>query len=354
MKRKNNLTIKIGKQKIGAGFPVFIVAEISGNHNGSFKRAKDLVKAACESGADAIKLQTYTPDTLTIDSTKKYFQVKTNPAWKGKILYELYKEAYTPWNWQPELKKIAESYRIPLFSTPFDKSAVDFLEKLKIPVYKIASFETGDIELLKKVASTKKPVIISRGITSFKELALAISTLKENGSSSIAILHCISSYPARPEEMNLSTIPAIRKRFNVVTGISDHSLGISAAIASVVLGASIIEKHFTLKRSDGGPDAAFSLEPHEFKNLIKSVRETEKAIGTPQFTIGKEESKNIIFRRSLFITKNIKIGQEFTRENVRCIRPGYGLSCKYLPKVLNKKAAKNIEKGTPLSWKLIS
>jgi len=354
MAKIHSKTINIGSRQVGAGQPVFVVAEISGNHNQSFKRAKELVKNACESGADAVKLQTYTPDTLTINCSKKWFQVKVNPAWKGKTLYELYKEAYTPWKWQPELKKIAESYGIPLFSTPFDESAVDFLEKLKVPAYKIASFETGDIELLKKVARTKKPVIISRGITSFKELGLAISILRKNGTSSLAVLHCISSYPARTEEMNLSTIPVIREKFNVVTGLSDHSLGISAAIASVVLGASIVEKHFTLRRSDGGPDAAFSLEPQEFKELVKTVREAEKAIGSPQFNVGKIEAKNIVFRRSLFVVKNIKKGQKFTRENIRCIRPGYGLACKYLPKILNKKSTKIVEKGTPLNWKLIS
>lgn len=346
--------IKIGKRKIGEGQPVFIVAEISGNHNQNFKRAKELVKSACQCGADAIKLQTYTPDTLTIDSSEKWFQVRVNPAWKDKTLYELYKEAYTPWEWQPKLKKIANNYGIPLFSTPFDETAVEFLEKMGVPAYKIASFEITDIELLKKVAQTKKPVIISRGMSSLEELKFAVSVLRKNGASQIAVLHCVSSYPADPEEMNLTTIADIKKKLNVVSGLSDHTLTISVAVASAALGASIIEKHFTLKRSDGGPDAGFSLEPEEFKELVKSVREAEKAVGKTQYRSGGKEKENIIFRKSLFIVRDIKRGEEFTRENVRCIRPGYGLAPKFLPKIIGKKSKKIIKRGTPLAWKLVN
>ncbi len=345
--------IKINNKKIGDGNPCFIVAEISGNHNQSFERAKKLVEEACKIGVDAVKIQTYTPDTLTIDSSKNWFQVKINPAWKGKTLYELYKEAYTPWEWQPELKKMAESYGVPLFSTAYDDTSIDFLEKMGVSAYKIASFELIDLELLKKVASTKKPVILSRGVASLEEIELALSTLRENGASEIAVLHCVSSYPAKPEEMNLATIPDMKKRFNVVAGLSDHSLGISVAVASVALGASIIEKHFTLGRADGGVDAAFSLELEELKELIKSVRDVEKAIGKASYRIGKKEAENIIFRRSLFVIKDIKAGEEFNRENVRCIRPGYGVAPKFLPEILGKKAIKDIEKGTPLNWDLI-
>lgn len=353
MDKKKISNFKIGNIEIGQGHPVFVLAEMSGNHNQSFERAKELVKAACEAGVDAIKLQTYTADTLTIDCSKDWFQVKVNPAWEGRTLYGLYQEAYTPWEWQPELKKLAESYGVLLFSTAYDETAVDFLEEMDVPAYKVASFEITDLELLKKIASTKKPVIISRGMASLEELDLAISTLRENGASEIAILHCVSSYPAIPEEMNLATIPDIKERFGTVVGLSDHTLGISAAVASVALGASIIEKHFTLRRSDGGPDAGFSLEPKELKELVKSVREVEKAIGKVQYGSGKKESENVVFRRSLFVIKDIRVGEEFNRENVRCIRPGYGLAPRLLPEILGKKATKDIERGTPLSEDLI-
>lgn len=347
MTKKNSLIFKIGNREIGIGKPVFIIAEISANHNQSFERAKELVKTACQCGVDAIKLQTYTPDTLTINCSNKWFQVKVNPAWKGRTLYQLYKETYTPWYWQPELKKIAESYGVILFSTPYDGTAVDFLEKMNVPVYKIASFEIGDMELLKKVAKTKKPVIISRGMASFKELKSAISILKKNGASKIAVLHCVSSYPAKPEEMNLATISDIKKRFRVVTGLSDHTPGTIAAITSVALGASVIEKHFTLKRSQGGPDAAFSLEPAEMKQLVQNIREAEKAIGKVQYKLGKRESDNLVFRRSLFVVEDIKKGEKFTRKNIRCIRPGYGLAPKFLSLVLGKKSKENIKRGAP-------
>lgn len=345
---------KIGNKKIGPGRPVFIVAEVSGNHNQSFERAKELVTTACQCGIDAVKLQTSDPDSLTINSQDKWFQVKVNDAWRGKTLYELYEEVCMPWEWQPELKRIADSYKIPLFSSPFSEEAVDFLEKMNVPAYKIASFEIVDIELLRKVASKRKPVILSRGMATLDEIKLAVSTLRKYGAPGVAVLHCVSSYPAQPDEMNLVTIPDIQKRFGVVVGLSDHTLGISVAIASVALGASIIEKHFTLHRADGGPDAAFSLEPEELKKLIVSVREVEKAIGKVQYGSGKKESENIIFRRSLFVVKDIKAGEKFTRENVKCIRPGYGLAPKFLPKVLGNIASANIKRGTPLAWKLIA
>lgn len=342
-----------GKRKIGPGEPCFIIAEMSGNHNHDFERAKKIIDAAVESGVDAIKLQTYTPDTMTIDCDSDYFQVKVNDAWAGNTLYKLYEMAHTPWEWQAQLKKYAEDKGVLLFSTPFDETAVDFLEDLKVSLYKVASFETGDLELLKKIGSTKKPVIISRGMTSEKALGLAIKTLKKSGAPQVAVLHCVSSYPAKPEQMNLATVEDIAKRFGVVSGLSDHSLGITAAIASVALGASVIEKHFTLKRSEGGPDAAFSLEPHEMKELVKSVREVEAAIGKPNYNVGKKEAENLVFRRSIFVVKDIKKGEKFTRENIRVIRPGYGLEPKELSKVLNKKAKKDIKRGEPMSWNLI-
>ena len=346
--------MKIGNKEIGSGHPVFIVAELSGNHQGSLEKAKEIVKAACEAGADAIKTQTYTPDDLTIDCSKELFQVKVNPAWQGRTLYGLYQEAHTPYEWQPELKKVAESYGIPLFSSVFDEKAVDFWEKMGAPAYKVASFEIGDLELLKKIANTKKPVIMSRGMALIEEIELALKTFRENGAPEVAILHCVSSYPARPEEMNLATIPDIKERFGVVTGLSDHTLGTDAAIASVPLGASIIEKHFTANRADGGVDAGFSLEPQEFKELVRAVRIVEKSIGKVQYGSGVREAENIVFRRSLFVVKDVKAGQEFTRENIRSIRPGYGLAPKLLPEILGKKAVKDIERGTPLTEDLIA
>jgi len=346
--------IKIGKKIIGEGQPVFIVAELSGNHNQNIDRAYKLIDEAANAKVDAVKLQTYTPDTMTIDSNEKYFQVNVNDAWKGQTLYQLYKTAYTPWKWQSKLKKYAEKKGLILFSTPFDKTAVDFLESMEVLAYKVASFEIGDIELLKKIGKTKKPVIISRGMATKEEISLALNTLREYGSRQIAVLHCVSSYPVKLEEMNLATIPNLAKNFKVVVGLSDHSLGIIAAVTSVALGAKIIEKHLTLKRSDGGPDAAFSLEPQELEQLVKSVRDAEKVIGKVQYGTGKKESASMIFRRSLFAVQNIKAGEKFTLKNVRCIRPGFGLAPKELPKILDKKAKTNIKRGTPLSWDLIS
>lgn len=342
-----------GKRKIGPGQPCFIIAEMSGNHNHDFNRALKIIDAAAAAGVDAIKLQTYTADTITIDSDKDYFQVKVNDAWAGNTLYQLYEMAHTPWDWQPKLKEYAENKGVVLFSTPFDDTAVDFLEKMGVVMYKVASFESGDLELLKKIGSTKKPVIMSRGMTSIEGLELAIKTLKDAGAPEVAVLHCISSYPATPDQMNLATIPDIYSRFGVVSGLSDHTLGITAAISSVALGASVIEKHFTLKRSEGGPDAAFSLEPQEMKELVKSVREAEAAIGKPNYEVDKKESENFVFRRSIFVIKDIKKGEKFTRENVRVIRPGYGLEPKELPNILGKKATKDIERGMPLKLDLI-
>lgn len=344
------MKFKIADKEIGDS--VFIIAEISANHNQSFEKAKELVEKACDCGVDAIKLQTYTPDTLTIDCEKEPFQVKVNDDWKDKTLYQLYSEAYTPWEWQPELKKIANDRGVILFSTPFDVTAVDFLEKMDVPCYKVSSFEIGDLELLKKIAKTHKPVILSRGLASIEEIELAVSTLRENGTEDIAVLHCISSYPAKLDQMNLATIKDIKERFKVLSGLSDHSLGNKAALTAIALGASIIEKHLTLKRGEG-VDASFSLEPEEFKELVDSIRETEKAIGQVNYNPGEKEKENLVFKRSLFVVKDIKQGEQFNSENVRCIRPGNGLACKHLPGVIGKKAVKDIEKGTPLSLDLI-
>ncbi len=342
-----------GKRKIGPGQPVFIVAEMSGNHNQSFTRAKKIIDAAAQAGVDAVKLQTYTADTLTIDSDKKYFQVRTKNSWSGETLYSLYQKAYTPWAWQPKLKKYAEKKGLFLFSTPFDETAVDWLEKMNMQLYKVSSFEIIDIPLLERIGKTKKPVIISRGAATAPEIQLAIKTLKASGAPHIAVLHCVSSYPAIPEEMNLATIPDIAKRFNVVSGLSDHTLGITIPIAATALGASIIEKHVTLKRSDGGPDAAFSLEPSELKEMVRSIRDAQKAVGKSTYSATKEESALAVFKKSIFVVQDIAKGEKFTPRNIRVIRPGHGLAPRYYGQIIGGKASKNIEPGTPFSWNLI-
>jgi len=355
MRNTGNISFKIGEKTVGPNYPVLVVAEVSANHLQNLERAKKIVEIACKLKAGAIKLQMYAPDTMTLNSKKKAFQIKINPVWKGRTLYDLYKQAYMPWEWLAELKRIAENYKVPLFSSVFDDSAVDFLEKMKIPAYKIASAEITDLELLKKVASTKKPVIISRGMSTIAELDEAISTLRTYGASGIAVLHCVSSYPAKPEEMNLATISNILERFRVVPGLSDHTLTTSIAVASVVLGACIIEKHLTLKRADGGFDAAFSLEPQEFKILVKEVRETEKAIGKVFYGVGEREKENLVFRRKLWVAKEVKKGEKFTRKNVGRFRSatGEGLAIKFLPQILGQTAKKDIKVCTPMSWDLI-
>jgi len=333
---------------------VFIIAELSGNHHQKLDEALKLIDAAAEAGVDAVKTQTYTADTITINSDKKYFQVKVNNAWKGQTLHSLYQKAYTPWEWFPKMKARAESHGLAFFSSVFDITSVDFMEKLGVDFYKVASFEVVDIPLLEKIGKTKKSVIMSKGMATTAEIRLAIKTLRQNGCPDITILQCVSSYPAKPEEMNLLTIPDIARRFKVEVGLSDHTLGNHVAVAAVALGAKIIEKHLTLRRSDGGPDAAFSLEPAEFKNLVSDIRDIEQALGKVKYGPGKGEQKNIIFRKSLFVVKDIKKGEQFTAENVRSIRPGHGLSPKFYRAVLSKKAKTDLEKGTPLAWRYVA
>jgi pseudaminic acid synthase len=343
-----------GWRSIGPGQPVFIIAEMSCNHHQSYRQARKIIDEAAEAGVDAIKLQTFRPEGITIDSDNKYFQIKVNEAWKGQTLFQLYKKVYTPWEWQPKLKKYAESKGLVLFSTPSVEDAVDFLEKMDVVIYKVGSFEVVDLGLLKKIGQTKKPVIISRGMASAEEINLAIKTLKKAGAPHVAVLHCVSSYPALPAEMNLATIPDIAKRFGVISGLSDHTLGTTVALTSIGLGACIIEKHLTLRRADGGPDAAFSLEPYEMKELVRTTREAEAAIGEPTYQTGKKEAANKIFRRSLFIIIDVKKGEKLSNQNVRSIRPGYGLAPKYLEKILGRTAVQDFKKGTPLAWKMIS
>ena len=307
-----------------------------------------MVQAAKEAGADAIKLQTYTADTLTIDCRRPEFLVGKGTLWEGKNLHELYSEAYTPWEWQPELKKEAESLGLHCFSTPFDATAVVFLESMDVPAHKVASFELVDTELLKLVAATGKPVIMSTGMASFAEIQEAVQTLRAGGCTQVALLKCTSAYPALPEDMNLRTIPDLATSFGVSVGLSDHTLGISVPVAAVALGACIIEKHLTLRRSDGGPDAAFSLEPEEFRAMVDAVRVAEKSLGAVTYETSEKERASRAFRRSLFAVEDIKAGEKFTRDNIRSIRPGNGLPVKELERVLAAKAAVDLERGTPL------
>jgi len=345
--------IQIGQRWVGVGEPTYVVAEVSANHNQSYEHAVRIVRAAKQSGADAVKIQTYTPDTMTIDSDRKCFQIPGDSLWAGKTLYQLYGEAYTPWDWQPKLQEVAMSLSLDFFSTPFDATAVDFLERLNVPVYKIASFEIVDLPLLRKVAKTGKPVILSTGMASLSEIGEAVETLRQYGSGQIALLKCTSAYPAAPSEMNLRTISNLRSTFDVVAGLSDHTLGSDVALAAVALEAGIVEKHFTLSRADGGPDSSFSMEPDEFSQMVQGIRHVEQALGRVSYDCTTEESKSMCFRRSLFVVKDMKAGERFTAENVKPIRPGHGLLPRYLDKILGKRATLDIARGTPVSWDFI-
>ncbi len=343
------MEIKIADKALGKG-RIFIVAEMSANHLQDFDLAVKIIKAAKKAGADAIKLQTYTPDTMTIDCKNEYFQIKQGTLWDGRTLYELYKEAYTPWEWQPKLREIAKEEGLIFFSTPFDKTAVDFLEELNVPAYKVASFEITDIPLIEYIASKGKPVIISTGIATLSDIEEAVNACKRMGNDQIILLKCTSAYPAPLEEVNLKTMVNMAETFGVLTGLSDHTMGISVPVAAAALGAVMIEKHFTLDRNLGGPDAAFSLEPDEFAEMVKSVREVEKAIGKVTYKLGEKQKKGRKFARSIFVVKDIKKGEKFTEENIRIIRPGDGLHPRYYNEVLGKRAIRDIERGDPLRW----
>ncbi len=347
------MNFRIGDFEIGKDNRVFIIAELSANHNQNYDIAVQSIKAIKDCGADAVKLQTYTPDTLTIDSDKDYFKIQQGTIWDGTTLYQLYQKAYTPWEWQPKLKKLAEELGLICFSSPFDKTAVDFLEQMEVPAYKIASFEIVDLPLIEYVASKGKPIIISTGIATEEEIKEAVDVCRRTGNNQIALLKCTSEYPASIEDANLKTIPAMAKKFNVVVGLSDHTLGTIVPVASTAIGAKIIEKHFILDKRLGGPDAAFSLEPQEFKKMVDEVRRVEKSLGKISFELTEKIGKSRSFARSLFIVKDTKAGEKFSDENVRSIRPSSGLPPKYLKEILGKKAKRNIERGTPLSWDLI-
>jgi pseudaminic acid synthase len=343
----------IHNRPIGPGNPAYIIAELSANHNQSYEQAVKLVHAAKEAGADAVKLQTYTADTLTVQSDQSYFRIGGGTLWDGRTLYDLYQEAYTPWDWQPKLKKIANDLELDLFSSPFDASAIDFLETMHVPAYKIASFELTDIPLIQRAAHTGKPLIISTGMATLSEIADAVQAANVAGASQIALLKCNSAYPAPVEEMNLRTISHLSEAFNVPVGISDHTLGIAVPIAAVTLGACIIEKHFTLARADGGPDSAFSLEPDEFRLMVDTVRVAERSLGHVNYSPTPAETASRTLRRSLFVVKDVQKGECFTEESVRSIRPGHGLPPKYMDQVIGRFAVKDIQRGTPVSWDLI-
>ncbi|MGA7752703.1 MAG: pseudaminic acid synthase [Candidatus Sulfotelmatobacter sp.] len=345
--------ITIGQKTIGMGFPVYVIAEVSANHHQKYEEAVKIIAAAKNAGADAVKLQTYTADTITISSDKEYFRVGGGTLWDGRNLHDLYREAYTPWEWHPRLKQVANDLGLDLFSTPFDNSAVDFLEVMKVPAHKVASFEIVDIPLIKKIARTGKPMIMSTGMATVEEIDEAVQAARSAGATQIALLKCTSAYPAAAEEMNLRTIPELSRRFGVPAGLSDHTTGVAVPIAAVALGACIIEKHLTLSRSEPGPDSAFSLEPHEFKAMVDSVRIAEKALGDVQFGCSPKEASSRVFRRSLFVVQDVKRGERFTEENVRSIRPGQGLHTRHLSEVLGLRARQDIERGTPLSWNLV-
>lgn len=347
------MEISIANRKIGDNNPVFIIAELSANHLQKFDLAVETIKAMKEAGADAVKLQTYTPDTITIDCNNEFFKIKQGTLWDNKTFYQLYQEAHTPWDWQPKLKEIAENLGLICFSSAFDKTAVDFLEDMNVPAYKVASFEITDIPLIEYIASKGKPVIMSTGIATFSDIEEAVAACRKAGNNQIALLKCTSAYPAPFEEMNLRTIPNLAETFKIITGVSDHTLGITASITATALGAKIIEKHFILNRGLDGPDAAFSLQPEEFKAMVKAVREAEAALGEISYELSDKVKKSREFSRSLFIVKDMKNGEVFTVENVRSIRPAYGISPKNLKDILGKKAGRDIKKGTPMSWELI-
>lgn len=347
LRMENTKYIELNGRRVGDGYPAYIIAEMSGNHAGSLEHAKEIIHAAKEIGADCIKIQTYTPDTMTIDCHNEYFNI-TKETWAGENLYDLYKKAYTPWEWQQELRDEAKKIGIDFLSTPFDKTSVDFLEELEMPFYKIASFELIDIPLLEYVASKQKPIIMSTGMSTLEEIQEAIDAIYSQGNKQLAILKCSSAYPAKAEEMNLSTIVDMKQRFGIPVGLSDHSMGYFSAAISVAMGANIIEKHFCISRQNENPDSSFSMEPQEFKEMITQVREVEKARGVVTYGISKQEEYQSTFRRSLFVVKDIAKGEILTPENIRSIRPAYGMKPKFYKEVLGKAANKDLKLGTPL------
>jgi pseudaminic acid synthase len=346
--------MQIAGRTIGPGLPTYVIAELSANHRQDFDAAVHLVEAAAEAGADAVKLQTYTADTITIDSERPEFRVGAGTAWDGLTLHALYAEAYTPWEWHEPLQRAAADHGLALFSSPFDPTAVEFLERLEVPAYKVASFELVDIGLIQQIARTGRPMIMSTGMATGDEIDEAVSTARAAGATDLALLKCTSAYPAPPEEANLRTIPALAQRFAVPVGLSDHTLGSDVAAAAVAVGACIVEKHLTLSRADGGPDGGFSTEPIEFRRMVDAIRTVERALGDVSYEPTPTEAASRMLRRSLFVVADVAAGEAFTEANVRSIRPGHGLHTRHLPDVLGRRAARHIERGTPFSWDLVA
>lgn len=345
--------MKIGNRNIGAGEPCYLVAELSANHGQNFDQAVALIRAMHEAGADAVKVQTYTADSLTIDCRREPFVVRGGTLWDGRTLHDLYQEAAMPWEWQPKLQALALDLGMDFFSTPFDFAAVDFLEDLHVPTHKIASFELIDLPLLRRVAATRKPVIMSTGMATIDEIEEALATLRAAGAGPVALLKCTSAYPAPVNDMHLRTIPDMARRFGVPIGLSDHTPGHTAAVVAVALGACIIEKHFTLSRALPGPDSAFSMEPQEFQAMVVAIRQAEQALGKVNYTVSAKEEASRALRRSLFVVRDVRAGDVLTAENVRCIRPGHGLHPRHLDEVLGSRAAQDLAAGTPLAWPLL-
>lgn len=345
--------IRIGNHFVGEGERTYIVAEVSANHLQDYDRAEAIIKAAKEAGADAVKLQTYTPDTITLDCDNDYFQITQGTIWDGTTLHKLYETAYTPWEWQPRLMQYANSLGLDCFSSPFDETAVDFMQEMDMPAYKVASFEINDIPLIRKIARIGKPVIFATGIAYLEDIERALRVCREEGNEQIVLLKCTSAYPSPYEDMNLKVIPNMAEVFDCITGLSDHSMGTAAAVASVALGGRMIEKHLTLSREDGGPDGVFSMEPAEFRKMTEDVRIVEKALGRVTYELTQKQKSSREDSRSLFVVKDIKAGEAFTKDNVRSIRPAFGMHTMHYEEILGKKAGKDITKGTPLSWEHI-
>lgn len=349
MKKK----IKIGNRYVGEGERTFLVAEVSANHLQDYGRAEAIIRAAKEAGADAVKLQTYTPDTITLDCDNDYFQITQGTIWDGTTLHKLYEQAYTPWEWQPKLMELANGLGMECFSSPFDATAVDFMREMDMPAYKVASFEINDIPLIRRIARIGKPVIFATGIAYLEDIERALAVCKEEGNEQAILLKCTSTYPSPYEDMNLKVIPHMAETFDCLAGLSDHSMGTAVAVASVALGAKMVEKHLTLSRSDGGPDAAFSMEPEEFGKMAGEIRIVEKALGRVTYDLTEKQKKSREDGRSLFVVKDIKAGEALTEENVRSIRPAFGMHTMYYDEIIGKKARTDIAKGTPLDWKYI-
>jgi N-acetylneuraminate synthase len=343
----------IAHRRLGPGHPAYIIAELSANHGQDYDQTVRILHAMKDAGADAVKVQTYTADTMTIASSQPPFLIGGGTLWDGRTLHDLYQEAFMPWDWQPKLQAVANELGLDFFSTPFDASAVDFLQAMNVPCHKVASFELVDLPLLRKIAATRKPVIASTGMATQEEIAEAVKTLRDGGCTQLALLKCTSAYPALPEEMHLRTIADMGARFGVPVGLSDHTMGHTVPVAAVALGACIVEKHFTLSRAMPGPDSTFSLEPDEFKAMVAAIRTTEKALGRVNYEVSANEAKSRQFRRSLFVVADVKAGEPFTAQNIRSIRPGHGLHTRHLGEVLGRQATRDVKRGTPLSWELL-